>query len=167
MPDWIRYYGSVIKDLDSNTVFERSTSSKKEIVLACLNLVPLFWRQSTAKAVSFQLEIGCFVGKIEHSSTQSKLYFDQIKSSWKLMISFCVLQKKFELDFGCGLCWPCFCQNMFLNFKIIIFKGFYRFLSELKDYNMRYVNINWISWHFSIKISKEIQISWSHLIKLA
>ena len=45
--------------------------------------------------------------------TQSKL-IDKIKRSWKLIISSCDFQKKMELDFGCGPCWPCFCLRRVL-----------------------------------------------------
>ena len=49
--------------------------------------------------------------------TQSKLrwYFDKIRSSGKLLISFCCFSKEIELNFGFGPCWPSFCPGRILK----------------------------------------------------
>ena len=73
----------------------------------------------------FQPEMCGFGSKVSYKTenhsqlSQNLQYFHKIKSSLKLMISFCYLWKKIELDFGYGLCWRSFCLNRVLKEQFV------------------------------------------------
>ena len=93
-----------------------------------------------------------FGNKILHKSenhlqlSQNLWHFDETKSSWKLMISFCYFQKRNELYFGCDPCWPSFCPNRVVEEQFLTTLPIF-----FQDYNMvtQVININSMSQHIS------------------
>ena len=88
--------------------------------------------------------------KLIHNSIKT-WYFDEIKRSWKFIISFYYFQK-IELHFGCGSCWPSFCPNRVLEEQFIttlpVFFQNYNIITQVNY-------INSMSQHISLEISKK------------
>ena len=61
-------------------------------------------------------------------------------------------QKKIELHFGCGPCWPSFCPNRVL--RRAIFNNFTKFFFKTTMIT-QVININSMSQHISLEISKK------------
>ena len=93
------------------------TNVREKYIDMLSNLISL--RDITA--VSFSWKNSTYLARhnIIHKINSVKTwYFDKIKSSRKLMITFFfVISEKFEFDFGCGPCCPCFCLNRALEFE--------------------------------------------------
>ena len=152
----------LIRDLIQTQCFKMHFLVKKGIIFLS-KLFPLFFKTINSPARAMSAKNGSFwqqnikTGKHSHSYNSVKTwYFDKVKSSWKLMISFCFFfHKKSELDCACGILALCFCPNGVLK-KRAIFRSRTDFFLNYSG-SISYIDVRSISWHISMEISKKIQ----------
>ena len=123
--------------------------------------------KSTTKSMSsiyIFVDTQLLLPKNSQNITQSRKSFIALSKCmiWRSEVflkafNFFLLWKYYEPDFGYDPLWSCFCQNSVLKG---IFKSISNFFLHNYGLVMQVIDINWISWHFSFKISK-LQSRWN------